>query len=138
MSKGILLLQMGGPNSLAGVQEFLFNLFRDEYIIQLPWFLKPFQRNLAEFISSRRAPSVQENYKMIGGKSPILFETQCQAKALEKRMGGAYKCYIAMRYSAPFLKDTLKQMQADQIDELTVIPLYPQYSSATSGSSIIE
>lgn len=138
MTKGILLLQMGGPASSYGVEGFLNNLFNDPYIIQLPGFLKPFQKNLAAYIARERAPSVAKNYEMIGGKSPILFETQCQAKALEKRLGGEYQCYIAMRYSSPFLKETLPQMKIDGIDDLTVIPLYPHYSTATSGSSIIE
>lgn len=136
--KGILLLQMGGPASTYGVEKFLNNLFNDPYIIQLPSFIKPFQKNLAAYIARERSPNVAKNYDMIGGKSPILFETQCQAKALEKRLGGKYKCYIAMRYSSPFLKETLPQMETDGIDELTVIPLYPHYSTATSGSSIIE
>lgn len=136
--KGVLLLQMGGPCCIQEIQGFLYNLFSDKYIIQLPPFLAPFQKNLAEFISSRRAPKVAVNYEMIGGRSPILFETQCQAKALEKKLGEGYKCFIAMRYSYPYLRDTLQDMWASGIEELTVIPLYPQYSTATSGSSIIE
>ncbi len=137
-NKAILLLQMGGPCCTANIQNFLFNLFNDPYIIQLPKFLKPFQKQLANFISSRRAPKVAENYEMIGGRSPILFETMCQAKALEKRLGSEYRCFIAMRYSYPFLKDSFKDIEALGVDELTVIPLYPQYSIATSGSSIFE
>ncbi len=136
--KGVLLLQMGGPCCIAEVENFLFNLFNDPYIIQLPSLLKPYQTQLAKFISSRRASKVAHNYQKIGNASPILFETQCQAKALEKKLGKNYKVYIAMRYSYPFLKDTLEDMERDQIKELTVIPLYPQYSRATSGSSIIE
>ncbi len=129
---------MGGPCCNQEVEGFLFNLFNDPYIIQLPKFLKPYQSQLAKFISSRRARKVAHNYQKIGGYSPILFETQCQAKALEKKLGKEYRVYIAMRYSYPFLKDALKEMEQDGIKELTVIPLYPQYSLATSGSSIIE
>jgi len=136
--KAILLLQMGGPCCTANIQNFLFNLFNDPYIIQLPKFLKPFQKQLAQYISKKRAPKVAENYEMIGGRSPILFETMCQAKALEKRLGGEYKCFIAMRYSYPFLKDSFKEIESLGVDELIVIPLYPQYSIATSGSSIFE
>lgn len=145
-------MQMGGPSDLEGVENFLFNLFKDKYIIQLPWFMKPFQDLFAKLISRTRAPRIQEQYKEIGGASPIKFETESQAKALErflnfKRAPGLgvkpseqeqTKVYCAMRYSSPFLSETLKQIQADEIDELTVIPLYPQYSIATSGSSIIE
>ena len=136
--KGVLLLQMGGPCCLAEVENFLFNLFNDPYIIQLPSLLKPYQTQLAKFISSRRANKVSHNYEKLGGSSPILFETQCQAKALKKRLGKEYQIYIAMRYSYPYLKDSLQDMERDTINELTVIPLYPQYSLATSGSSIIE
>lgn len=136
--KGVLLLQMGGPCCIAEVENFLFNLFNDPYIIQLPSFLKPYQTQLAKFISSRRAHKVAHNYKKLGGSSPILFETQCQAKALEKKLGEGYRVYIAMRYSYPYLKDTLQYMERDAINDLTVIPLYPQYSLATSGSSVIE
>ena len=83
VKQGILLLQMGGPKSIEGIENFLFNLFNDPFIIQLPWFMKPFQKNLAAFISSRRAPKVAVNYKDIGSYSPICFETMCQARALE-------------------------------------------------------
>jgi ferrochelatase len=123
---------------MAEVEGFLFNLFNDPYIIQLPKLLKPYQTQLAKFISSRRASKVAHNYEKLGGSSPILFETQCQAKALEKRLGEEYRAYIAMRYSYPYLKDSLQDMEREGITELTVLPLYPQYSLATSGSSIIE
>ena len=136
--KGVLLLQMGGPCCKAEIQGFLNNLFNDKYIIQLPPFLAPFQKNFAQFVSQRRAPKVAVNYEMIGARSPILFETQCQAKALEKKLGSGYKCFIAMRYSYPYLKDTMKDLQKAELTELTVLPLYPQYSIATSGSSMIE
>lgn len=142
MKKGVLLLQMGGPCCVSGVEGFLFNLFNDPYIIQLPFFLKPFQKYLAKFISSRRAPKVAVNYTEIGGRSPILFETQCQAKALEKKLNKGsedeYKCFIAMRYTYPFLKDTFKDIELEGIESLDVIPLYPQYSTATTGSSFFE
>jgi len=136
--KAVLLLQMGGPCCPQNIESFLFNLFNDKYIIQLPSFLTPFQKNLASFISKRRAPKVAVNYNMIGGRSPILFETQCQARALEKKLGPQYSCFIAMRYSYPFLEDTITQINQQDFSELTVVPLYPQYSSATSGSSLIE
>lgn len=129
---------MGGPCCAAEVESFLFRLFNDPYIIQLPKLLKPYQTQFAKFISSRRARKVARNYEKLGGSSPILFETQCQAKALEKKLGNEYHVYIAMRYSYPYLKDSLQDMERDEINELTVIPLYPQYSLATSGSSIIE
>lgn len=143
MKKGILLLQMGGPCCVSNIEDFLFNLFNDKFIIQLPFFLKPFQKYLARFIASRRAPKVAVNYKEIGGRSPILFETQCQAKALEKYLNkndpdNEYQCFIAMRYTYPFLNDTYKDIELAGLDSLDVIPLYPQYSIATTGSSLYE
>lgn len=170
VKKGVLLLQMGGPKSIEGIENFLFNLFNDPFIIQLPWFMKAFQKTLASLISSRRAPKVAVNYKDIGGYSPICFETMCQARALEfslnkklfdekiknnpelknysnyllkakKHLESKKKyinSYFAMRYSAPFLKDIIPVMERDGIEDLTVIPLYPQYSDATTGSSIFE
>lgn len=141
MKSAVLLLQMGGPESINDVEPFLYNLFSDPYIIQLPFFMKPFQSQLAQLISSKRAPKVSVLYEEIGGGSPIRFETECQAKALEKYLakeGIPSKVYYAMRYSKPFLKDIIPQIRNDQIQEITVIPLYPQYSQATSGSSLFE
>lgn len=170
VKKGVLLLQMGGPKSIKGIENFLFNLFNDPFIIQLPWFMKPFQKNLASLISSRRAPKVAVNYDDIGGYSPICFETMCQARALEFSLNKKLfdekikqnpelknysnyllktkkhletkkefiNCYFTMRYSAPFLKDIIPVMERDGIEDLTVIPLYPQYSDATTGSSVFE
>ncbi len=146
MRKGVLLLQMGGPANLDEVEVFLYNLFSDQYIIQLPFWLKPFQSQFASFVSSRRAPKVQKLYSEIGGASPILFETKAQAVALERYLNHSvevpamkqYFTYIAMRYSSPRLSETLTKIEADNLDELYVLPLYPQYSLATSGSSMIE
>lgn len=142
MKKGVLLLQMGGPCCKHGVRSFLLNLFSDPFLIQLPFFLKPFQKLLAKIITNKRVDGVIEKYEEIGGGSPILFETQCQAKALEKFLNknssDQYQCFIAMRYSYPFLQDTIKQIKQANITSLDVIPLYPQYSKATTGSSFWE
>ncbi len=142
MKKGVLLLQMGGPCCISGIEGFLFNLFNDRFIIQLPRFLKPFQKYLAKFIAAQRAPKVAVNYEMIGGRSPILYETQLQAKALEDELNSKtddeYQCFIAMRYTWPFLKDSFKEIETANLDSLDVIPLYPQYSIATTGSSFWE
>jgi protoporphyrin/coproporphyrin ferrochelatase len=133
---------MGGPETLKDVESFLYNLFNDPFIIQLPSFLKPFQSTLAKFISSRRAPKVSVLYDEIGGGSPIRFETECQAKALAKSLkstlGSDIKVYYAMRYSSPFLRDVIPMIEKDDIADLVVIPLYPQYSEATTGSSLYE
>lgn len=135
---GILLLQMGGPCCPERVENFLYRLFADTSLIQLPKFLQRYQKALAKFIARKRSPRIIKNYQKIGERSPILFETQCQAKALEKFLGKNFKTYIAMRYSYPFLEDSFEAIQEDKLDKLFVIPLYPQYSSATSGSSINE
>ncbi len=134
--QGVLLVQMGGPCCIANVEDFLFNLFRDEHIIQLPFFLKPFQKLLAKSISRKRSPEVSELYEKIGGRSPILYETQLQTYALAEKLG--CKCFFAMRYSYPFLKDTLPDILNADLDKLFVIPLYPQYSTATTGSNFAE
>jgi ferrochelatase len=127
---------MGGPANQKEINNFLYNLFRDPLIIQLPKFLKPFQVVLAWIIANRRTPKVAKLYSEIGGGSPIQFETAMQAKALEKRMG--MKVYHAMRYTKPFLKEVLEDMKAHKVHKLSVIPLYPQYSIATTGSSFHE
>lgn len=142
IQKGVLLLQMGGPCCTFQIEDFLYNLFRDKYIIQLPWPMSMFQEQFAKFVSSKRAPKVAKLYEEIGGGSPICAETANQAYWLEQKLnaihGEKHKVFFAMRYTAPFLKDTIKEMERYGIKELTVLPLYPHYSIATSGSSIIE
>ncbi len=133
---GVLLVQMGGPCCIANVEDFLFNLFKDEHIIQLPFFLKPFQKLLAKSIARKRSPEVSELYEKIGGRSPILYETQLQAYALAEKLG--CECFFAMRYSYPFLKDTQPDILNANLEKLFVIPLYPQYSTATTGSNFAE
>lgn len=134
--QGVLLVQMGGPCCIANVEDFLFNLFKDEHIIQLPFFLKPFQKSLAKSIARKRSPEVSELYEKIGGRSPILYETQLQTYALAEKLGS--QCFFAMRYSYPYLKDTLPDILNANLDKLVVIPLYPQYSTATTGSNFAE
>src|SRR5665647_943087 len=95
----VLLLQMGGPDSLAAIEPFLYNLFSDRDIIRIgPVFLQPV---IARFISRRRSKKVMEYYKKIGGKSPIRELTGRQGAALEAALGPDYRCFVAMRYSKP-------------------------------------
>lgn len=132
----VLLLQMGGPGSLAEVEPFLLNLFSDREIIRLgPWFLQPI---LARWLARRRAPKVEAQYERIGGTSPIRELTEAQARALEEKLGDGYRCFIAMRYSRPRTLDALAAMRREGIARVAALPLYPQYSLATSGSSIKE
>jgi len=136
---GIVLLQLGGPDSLQNIEPFLYNLFCDPDIIDLPMaFL--FRRALARFISKRRAPKVREFYERIGGRSPILKLTMRQARALERELEGKVnaKIYVAMRYWHPLTDATFGAMAKDRIDQVILLPLYPQYSKTTTGSSVNE
>jgi len=144
---GVLLLNLGGPDSLEAVRPFLFNLFSDRDIIRLgPSFL---QKPIAWLISTFRSKKTIAMYSQIGNKSPILELTTAQADALEKelnREGGnpdtetgiRFKVYIAMRYWHPFTKSTVDQILEDKVDRLIVLTLYPHYSKATTGSSVTD
>jgi ferrochelatase len=133
---GVLLLNLGGPDRLEDVRPFLYNLFADPEIIRLPfsWLQSP----LAWLISTLRAKKSQENYKEIGGGSPLRRITEEQAKALEDQLrqrGEEVNVYIGMRYWHPFTEEALSRIKRDQIDRLVILPLYPQFSISTSGSS---
>jgi len=138
--RAVVLLQLGGPDSLDAVQPFLYNLFVDPDIIDLPGaFL--FRKPLARIISKRRAPKVQDLYKNIGGRSPILKETQQQANSLKEllsKKGHDIPVEIAMRYWHPFTEETLNKLLAARVNEFILLPLYPHYSKATTGSSVRE
>lgn len=136
---GVLLLNLGGPDSLQDVQPFLFNLFADPDIIRLPRLFRSLQRPLAQFISTVRAPKSKEGYASIGGGSPLRKITNDQAHALklaleEKNLHA--NVYVGMRYWYPFTEDAIQQIKRDMITKLVILPLYPQYSISTSGSSI--
>jgi protoporphyrin/coproporphyrin ferrochelatase len=138
--KGVVLFQLGGPDTLDAVEPFLTNLFRDPDIIDVPGaFL--FRRLLATLISSRRAPRVRELYRRIGGGSPILAQTTLQAnrlrEVLEER-GYPLSVYIAMRYWHPLTEEVYRRILHDGVNEVILLPLYPQYSKATTGSSMKE
>ncbi|NET58523.1 MAG: ferrochelatase [Symploca sp. SIO2E6] len=133
---GVLLLNLGGPEELEDVRPFLYNLFSDPEIIRLPfsWLQKP----LAWFISTRRAKTSQENYKQIGGGSPLRKITEAQAQALREHLhqqGQPAHIYVGMRYWHPFTEEALEQIKQDKIEQLVILPLYPQFSISTSGSS---
>lgn len=133
---GVLLLNLGGPEQLDDVRPFLFNLFSDPEIIRLPfpWL----QRPLAWLISSSRATKSQENYQQIGGGSPLRRITEQQAEALKAelmRQGSDIEIYIGMRYWYPFTEEAVARIKRDGVEQLVVLPLYPQFSISTSGSS---
>ncbi|HEY9800784.1 MAG TPA: ferrochelatase [Leptolyngbyaceae cyanobacterium] len=133
---GVLLLNLGGPDKLEDVGPFLFNLFSDPEIIRLPfrWLQKP----LAWFIASRRTKTSQENYKQIGGGSPLRRITEAQGEALKQQLhelGQEANIYIGMRYWHPYTEEAIALIAQDNIDNLVILPLYPQFSISTSGSS---
>jgi ferrochelatase len=130
----VLLLQMGGPDSIAAVEPFLFNLFSDRDIIRIgPAFLQPL---IARFIARRRAPKSAAFYAEIGGKSPIRELTELQARALESLLGPEFRCFVAMRYWKPSTIEALAAIKREGISRIIALSLYPHYSRATTGSSI--
>ncbi|PSS30851.1 Ferrochelatase-2 like [Actinidia chinensis var. chinensis] len=136
---GVLLLNLGGPETLDDVQPFLFNLFADPDIIRLPRLFRFLQRPLAQFISVLRAPKSKEGYASIGGGSPLRQITDAQAEELRKALCAKNvpaKVYVGMRYWHPFTEEAIEQIKRDGIKKLVVLPLYPQFSISTSGSSL--
>jgi len=136
MKLAVVLFNLGGPDSLDAVRPFLFNLFRDPAIIQLPAIAR---YPLAALISTTRNRTAQANYAIMGGRSPLLPETEAQAKALEtelERQGHDARVFIAMRYWKPFADQTAREVAAFAPDEIVLLPLYPQYSTTTTGSSL--
>lgn len=137
MSKfAVVLLNLGGPDSLDAVQPFLENLFNDPDIFKLP-----FQKTLARYISIKRAPKVQEEYRLIGGKSPIGMWTELQRKMLEdklKQNNISADVFIAMRYWKPLTSETIEAISRNFYSKTILLPLYPHFSISTTGSSFNE
>jgi len=132
----LLLLQMGGPDSIDAVHPFLLNLFTDRDIIKIgPAFLQPF---IARRIVKKRAPKVEGYYRQIGGKSPIRELTDAQGQGLQQLLGDDYRAFVAMRYSRPSTIDALAAIKREGIKRVVALSLYPHYSRATTGSSINE
>jgi ferrochelatase len=137
---GIVLFQLGGPDTLEAIEPFLYNLFCDPDIIDFP-FARIGRKPLAKLISTTRARKVQHHYSVIGGGSPIRRFTEQQARALQTRLNDSgidARCFVAMRYWHPFTAEAIAQLQAADCDEIVLVPLYPHYSSTTTGSSLNE
>ena len=137
---GVVLFQLGGPDKLEAIEPFLFNLFCDPDIIDFP-FARIGRKPLAKLISTTRARKVAHHYSVIGGGSPIRRFTERQARALQRRLTNHdvnARCLVAMRYWHPFTAEAIEQVLADVCDEIVLLPLYPQYSSTTTGSSLNE
>jgi len=134
----VVLTNLGGPDGPDAVKPFLFNLFNDPAIIGLPGIVRT---PLARLISSRREKSAQANYAMMGGGSPLLPETLKQAAALSEALadatpGDEIEVFIAMRYWHPFTEDTARAVADFQPDHVVLLPLYPQFSTTTTASSL--
>lgn len=134
----VVLFNLGGPDSLKAVKPFLFNLFRDPAIITSPAVVR---YPLAVLISGSREKKAQSNYEMIGGASPLLAETKAQARALEEALGRLdsdleARCFVAMRYWKPFAQEAAAEVASFAPDEIVLLPLYPQYSTTTTASSL--
>ena len=136
MKLAVVLFNLGGPDGPEAVQPFLQNLFCDPAIISLPWIVRA---PLGRFIARRRAPIAREIYARIGGGSPIVPETRKQAAALEQALsqdGITAKCFIAMRYWHPFSDGAAAGVKAFNPDKIVLLPLYPQFSTTTTASSV--
>ncbi len=130
----IVLFNLGGPDRPEAIKPFLVNLFTDPAILRVPFFVRPF---LARIIARARVKPATENYSLLGGKSPLLGLTRAQAHALEAEFDEVEaRCFVAMRYWHPFSPETAREVLAFAPDEVVLLPLYPQYSTTTTGSSL--
>jgi len=136
---GVVLFQLGGPDSLEAVEPFLYNLFSDPDIIDFP-FARLAREPLARLVSARRAKRVQEHYARIGGRSPIGELTELQARRLERELRNSLQAhvFVAMRYWRPLTEEAVCEVLELRPERLVLLPLYPQYSLATTGSSLNE
>ena len=140
MKKAVILFNLGGPDKLENVEPFLFNLFNDPAILNLPGIIR---FPLAKFIANRRAPVAKKIYEELGGSSPILKLTINQSEELEKKLNqnnslDEYKCFIVMRCWHPRAKKVVNEVRSFNPEEIVLLPLYPQFSASTSASSIQE
>jgi len=131
----VVLLNLGGPDSPEAVRPFLVNLFSDPAIISAP---APIRWLLARLIAARRAKPAGEIYAHLGGGSPLLANTEAQAKALGEALGTGYEVFIAMRYWAPRAAETAAAVRSWGAQRVILLPLYPQFSTATSASSVAD
>ncbi len=133
--KALVLLNMGGPDSLGAVGPFLYNLFSDRDLIQLPagaLLQKPFARLISHF----RSRKVRVNYSKIGGKTPLLEWTRKQAAGIAERLGDDFQPHVVMRYWHPRADEVVRRLAAEGVTEAVVLSMYPHYTGATTGSSV--
>jgi ferrochelatase len=130
----IVLFNLGGPDRIESVKPFLINLFKDPAILRVPFFVRPF---LARLIAGLRVKAASANYEILGGKSPLLDLTEDQAHALEAALPDLdARCFIAMRYWHPFSIEAARAVKEWDPEEVILLPLYPHYSTTTTGSSL--
>ena len=140
MKTAIVLFNLGGPDSPESIKKFRLNLFNDPAIIRAPIFIRFW---LSRLIAASSAEDAEKNYALLGGKSPLLDITQSQAAALQSRLSeiagdiGA-RCFVAMRYWHPFASETIAEVAAYAPDQILLLPLYPQFSTTTTGSSLTD
>lgn len=131
--RAVVLMNLGGPDAPEAVEPFLRNLFGDPAIIALPGLLR---RPLARLVAARRAPVARDIYARLGGSSPLLANTEAQARALEAALGPGHRSFIAMRYWHPTTEEAARAVQEWAPDEILCLPLYPQFSTTTTASSL--
>jgi ferrochelatase len=131
----IVLMNMGGPDSLDAVGPFLLNLFSDPAILRLPSLLR---LPLARLIARRRVATARHIYSRLGGASPLLANTEAQARALDALLDADFRSFVAMRYSHPTSAEAVGAVTEWGADEIVCLPLYPQYSTTTTASSLAE
>src|ERR671918_296986 len=131
----VVLLNLGGPDRVEAVRPFLFNLFYDPAITEMP---APLRWLFAKAITAKREKAVQANYAMMGGQTPLLAETRAQIEALGPMLSdlGDVRCFMAMRYWHPMSEEIVGEVKAFDPELVLLLPLYPQYSAATTGSSL--
>ena len=132
--EAIILLNMGGPNNLHEVEMFLKNMFADKNILTMKSNLV--RKLVGGLIVFNRTESSQEIYRQLGGKSPIVGHTKKLVEKLQKRLGEKYVVDFAMRYTPPFATEVIERLKSEEIDKIYLIPLYPQYSTTTTKSSL--
>jgi len=136
----VVLLAMGGPNKTNDIPQYLYNIFSDRALIKLPGG-SLFQKPLARFISMIRSSKVKARYNLIGGGSPLLSWTKKQAEQIEEKLSqlvSGIKCVVAMRYFEPYIEDVMDKISNEEYDQIIFLPMYPQYSKATTGSCFDE
>src|ERR1700722_5315179 len=125
----VVLFNLGGPTSQEEIKPFLFSLFSDPAILPYP---NPFRSLLASLITKKRLREAQHLYAHLGGRSPLLSNTNAQALALENELGKGYRVFVAMRHATPLIKTTVEKVKDDNPDQVILLPLYPHYSTTTT------